>query len=45
VSLTITLEDGAEAMLSLGKEMRVEPSDAMLAELEKLFGEKVAELR
>ena len=45
VSLTITLEDGAEATLTLGKDMRVEPSDAMLAQLEKLFGEKVAELR
>ena len=45
VSLTITLEDGAEAILALGKDLRIEPSDGMLARLEKLFGEKVAELR
>ena len=45
VQLVIELEDGAEAVLSLGRGLRVEPNDAMLARLEKLFGEKVAELR
>jgi DNA polymerase-3 subunit alpha len=45
VQLVIQLDDGAEATLSLGRELRVEPTDGMLAQLEKLFGEKVAELR
>jgi len=45
VQLIIQLDDGAEAVLALGKDLRVEPTDAMLARLEKLFGEKVAELR
>jgi DNA polymerase-3 subunit alpha len=45
VQLVIELKDGNEAVLALGKEYRVEPSDGMLAGLEKLFGEKVAELR
>ncbi|HVY47367.1 MAG TPA: OB-fold nucleic acid binding domain-containing protein, partial [Minicystis sp.] len=45
VQLFITLDDGAEAVLAVGKDLRVEPSDAMLARLEKLFGQKVAELR
>jgi DNA polymerase-3 subunit alpha len=45
VQLVIQLDDGAEAVLALGKDLRVEPNDGMLARLEKLFGEKVAELR
>ena len=45
VQLVVQLRDGSEAVLALGKEYRVEPSDGMLARLEKLFGEKVAELR
>jgi DNA polymerase III subunit alpha len=45
VQLVIQLEDGAEAVLSVSREFRVEPNDKMLARLEKLFGEKVAELR
>ncbi len=45
VQLFIQLDDGAEAVLAVGKDLRVEPSDGMLARLEKLFGEKVAELR
>ena len=44
VQLVIQLESGSEAILSL-KGVRVEPSDGMLGRLEKLFGEKVAELR
>jgi DNA polymerase-3 subunit alpha len=44
VQLVIQLESGSEAILTL-KGLRVEPSDGMLARLEKLFGEKVAELR
>jgi DNA polymerase-3 subunit alpha len=45
VTLTLSLDDGAEVQLSLGPEFRVEASDPMLAGLEKLFGERVAELR
>jgi DNA polymerase III subunit alpha len=44
VQLFIRFEDGNEAVFSLPR-YRVEPSDGMLARLEKLFGEKVAELR
>jgi len=45
VQLLIQLDDGAEAVLALGRDLNVSPSDMMLASLEKLFGEKVAELR
>ena len=45
MQLVIQTEDGSEAVLALGKDLRVEPNDGMLAKLEKLFGEKVAELR
>jgi DNA polymerase-3 subunit alpha len=44
VQLTIQLDDGAEALFALPS-VRVEPSDAMLGRLEKLFGERVVELR
>ena len=44
VQLFIRFEDGNEAVLALPR-YRVEPSDGMLARLEKLFGEKVADLR
>ncbi|MBM4358944.1 MAG: DNA polymerase III subunit alpha [Deltaproteobacteria bacterium] len=44
VQLVLQTEDG-EAILAVGKSLRVEPSDAMLASLERLFGAKVAELR
>jgi DNA polymerase-3 subunit alpha len=45
VTLTLSLDDGAEVQLALGPEFRVEASDPMLAGLEKLFGDRVAELR
>ena len=45
VTLYVTLPDGAEAVLALGKEFRVEVGDPLLAGLEKVFGEQVAELR
>ena len=45
VQVVIELEDGAEAVLSLGSEVRVEPSDGMLASLERLFGQSVVRLR
>jgi len=44
VQLTIQLDDGAEALFSLPN-VRVEPSDLMMSRLEKLFGERVVELR
>jgi DNA polymerase-3 subunit alpha len=45
VNVVIELADGAQAILSLGASIKVAPSDAMLAGLERLFGENVAELR
>jgi DNA polymerase-3 subunit alpha len=45
VQLIIEVEDGAEAILALSAGMRVEPTDTMLASLERLFGRGVAELR
>jgi DNA polymerase-3 subunit alpha len=45
VSVVIQLSDGAEAVLALGSSLKVTPSDAMLAGLERLFGANVAELR
>jgi DNA polymerase-3 subunit alpha len=45
ISLTLCLDDGAEVQLALGPEFRVEASDPMLAGLERLFGDRVAELR
>lgn len=45
VTLIIALQDGAEALLALGKGFRVEISDEILSGLEKVFGEQVAELR
>jgi len=45
VNIVIELADGAEALLSLGTSLKVAPNDAMLAGLERLFGENVAELR
>lgn len=45
VTLVLSMKDGAEAVLSLGKKYRVEVSDEVLAGLERVFGEQVAELR
>jgi DNA polymerase III subunit alpha len=45
VTLVLAMPDGAEAVLSLGKTWRIEPSDDVLSGLEKIFGEQVAELR
>jgi DNA polymerase-3 subunit alpha len=45
VTLVLAMKDGAEAVLSLGRAYRVEVSDDVLAGLEKVFGEQVAELR
>jgi DNA polymerase-3 subunit alpha len=45
VTLVLAMKDGAEALLQLGKDFRVEVSDEVLSGLEKIFGEQVAELR
>lgn len=45
VQLVLTMKDGAEALLSLGRPYRIEVSDEVLAGLERIFGEQVAELR
>ena len=44
VELVLALPEGARAVLAL-EGMRVDPSDTMLAGIEKLFGDSVAELR
>ncbi len=43
IDLQLALPDGATALFALD-EVRVEPGDAMLAALERVFGEPVAEL-
>ena len=45
VTLVLAMKDGAEALLQLGKDFRVEVGDEVLSGLEKIFGEQVAELR
>jgi DNA polymerase-3 subunit alpha len=45
VTLTLLLDSGAEAIFGLGKGYRVEIGDDVLAGLERIFGEQVAELR
>jgi DNA polymerase-3 subunit alpha len=45
VALVISFADGAEAMLTLGDAWRVDVGDPLLAGLERIFGEQVAELR
>ncbi len=45
VTLHISLPDGAEAVLAVKRDMRIEVSDLVLAGLERVFGEQVAELR
>ena len=45
ITLAITTTEGAEAIVLLGKEYRVEVGDPLLAGLERVFGEQVAELR
>jgi hypothetical protein len=44
VELVLALPDGAEAVLDLPA-TRVQPSDAILSGLERLFGNRVVELR
>ena len=45
VMLHMALAGGAEVVLSLGNDFRVEVSDLLFSGLEKIFGEQVAELR
>ncbi len=45
VVVQLTLGKGREALLSLGREWRVDVGDELYAGLEKLFGAQVAELR
>lgn len=45
VQIIIDCDDGAQAVLSLGPELFVEPNDRLLSSLERLFGSGVAELR
>ncbi|RLB61084.1 MAG: hypothetical protein DRI90_12215, partial [Deltaproteobacteria bacterium] len=45
VQLIIQTEDGAEAVLALRADLRVDPNEALLASLERLFGANVTELR
>ena len=45
VTLYLSLPDQAEAVLALGRDFRVDVSDVVLAGLERVFGEQVAELR
>jgi DNA polymerase III subunit alpha len=45
VMLHMALAGGAEVVLALGKDFRVEVSDPLFSGLERVFGEQVAELR
>ena len=45
VMLHMALAGGAEVVLALGKDFRVEVSDPLFSGLERIFGEQVAELR
>ncbi len=45
VSLYVTFEGGAEAVLALGDTWRVDVGDPLLSGIERIFGEQVAELR
>ncbi len=45
VQLIIETEEGAEAVLALKRDLSIEPTDAVLSSLERLFGHGVAELR
>jgi DNA polymerase-3 subunit alpha len=44
VTLVMSLDTGAEAVLSLGKKHRVEVGDVLLSRVERIFGAQVAEL-
>jgi hypothetical protein len=45
VSLYVTFDGGAEAVLALSDTWRVDVGDPLLSGIERIFGEQVAELR
>ena len=45
VAMYVTFPDGAEAVLTLSEQWRVEVGDGLLSGIERVFGEQVAELR
>jgi hypothetical protein len=45
VALHLGFDSGAEAVLTLGSKWGVEVGDTLLAAIERIFGEQVAELR
>jgi DNA polymerase-3 subunit alpha len=45
VALYVSFPDGAEAVLALSEQWRVEVGDTLLSGIERVFGEQVAELR
>jgi DNA polymerase-3 subunit alpha len=45
VTLQLAMPDAAEAVIALGRDYRVDVGDPLLAGLERVFGEQVAELR
>jgi len=45
VSMVIEMKDGAEAVLALPKETRVEVGETLFSGIERIFGSQVAELR
>jgi DNA polymerase III subunit alpha len=45
VAMYVGFPDGAEAVLTLGEQWRVDVGDTLLSGIERIFGEQVAELR
>ncbi len=45
VSMTITMKNGADALIVLPRDLRIDLTDDLLAGIERIFGEQVAELR
>jgi DNA polymerase III subunit alpha len=45
VAATLHLPEGSEVVVHLPGELRVDPSEALVSRVERIFGEKVAELR
>jgi DNA polymerase III subunit alpha len=45
VALHVSVEGGAEAIVTLGESWRVDVGDELLSGIERIFGEQVAELR
>ncbi len=45
IAMYVGFPDGAEAVLTLGEQWRVDVGDTLLSGIERIFGEQVAELR